>query len=428
MPDVTTVRIVEVESLDMSTDRIRKKPGDIRGLAASLEANGQIQPIVLQDDELISGWRRCMAVLLLKTEGKAVKGLEVGFIEAIEKKDLSPYDRLVIEYEENKRRKSFEKAEEALAIARIKAQLEEIHGKTITNRLLAKELNYSTGQIGMALEVADAVTTRGHTELLEQPSIAGAYKKLRATEKLAEILERVQKAEAAGDLDVSFMERLHHGDAHEYMRSFPPDSFDLVQLDPPWGIGIDSYDRNHHYGSFDDSADVGAKMALELIPEAYRILKNDTYLLLWFGIQHYQFLIELLTKTGFKVNPVPFIWYKTNKAGSQNDPTRTTINTWEPLFIAEKGEPRMFKHAEKNMLEYPLPTERTHYAQKNIDMLVDLIERFSFGSMKVLDSTFGSGSFLVAAQRLNRVFYGAEKDKTHFDNATNWLKTAQAMK
>jgi len=26
------------------------------------------------------------------------------------------------------------------------------------------------------------------------------------------------------------------------------------------------------------------------------------------------------------------------------------------------------------------------------------------------------------------VFYGAEKDKTHFDNATNWLKTAQAMK
>lgn len=415
-------------------DRVRKKPGNIRSLANSLRDQGIMHPIVLHEGRLIAGWRRCMATLLLKSEEEAVKGHKPGEISYLEKHDLSEYDLLVLEYAENRERKPFEKAEEALAIERLKVELERVKGKKLTNRQLAKEIGCSTSQITFALNVAEAVgddsplSEKEKKKVLSASSIAGAYRDLKSNEKLKELLARAEAAEEEAEESgegFDYGERLVCGDIFDVLPSFPDETFDLIQLDPPWGIGIDSYDRNRHYGTFDDTTSVAEEIADFLIPEAFRLLKEDTYLILWHGIQFYAPLMDRLSEAGFKPNPVPYLWYKTDKKGSQNDPTRTVINAYEPFIVAEKGEPRMYVKTGTNVLEHSMPPKRIHFAQKPVSLLKEVIRKFSFGKMRVLDPTFGSGSFLVAAQTLGREFYGVEKKQDNYDNALNWLKTSR---
>lgn len=414
-------------------DRVRKEPGNIRPLADSLVANGQIQPILLDGNKLIAGFRRTAAVMYLASENppRNVAGLEPGEILAVQRNDLDVFQRLLLEFEENFHRKDFAKAEEALAISRIKAHLEENEGRSVTVSRVAELLNYSRGQVGMALVVADAVESEGRRGLLKHGSIAGAYRALQSEKKVEEMMAHADAVEKAAREDgvklLDYAQFLHNGDALEWVKRIPNETVHFVNFDPPWGIGIDSFDRNEHYGTFDDDAETGIQLAKALIPELYRVMAPDSYMVAWFGIQYYEFLSKEFQKAGFTVNPVPHIWYKTNKHGAQNDPSRTTLNVYEPIFEVRKGSPRMFKQAGINVLPFDMPVkpERQHFAQKSLAILTELIERYSYSNMVVLDPTFGSGAFLVAAQKLGRTFIGCEKDKTYYENAIAWLRRSR---
>lgn len=423
--------LLRVQAQDITIgDRVRKEPGNIRPLAESLEANGQIQPILLDGSDLVAGFRRLASTLYLATSDppRSIAGLEPGEILAIQRNDLDPFQRLLLEFDENYHRKEFAKAEEAIAISRIKAHLEEHQGKSITVSEVATLLNYSRGQVGMALKVAEAVETEDRKDLLKNKSIAGAYRELQGSRKLAEMIAhaevREQLAKEEGIKQIDYSKFLHHGNALAWLKKIPDESINFVNFDPPWGIGIDSYDRNKKYGTFEDDAETGTELAKQLIPELYRVMVPDSYMVVWFGIQYYQFLADLLKKHRFDVNPVPHIWFKTNKHGSQNDPSRTTLNVYEPFFEVRKGQPRMFKQAGTNVFSYDMPVrpERVHFAQKSVALQVDLIERYSWSNMVVLDPTFGSGSFLVAAQQVGRVFLGCEKSDENVKNAIQWLR------
>lgn len=425
-------------------DRIRQKhdPQKMKELIRDLRENGQINAISINGMELDTGFRRTVAVLFMAEEGQAIgdqlpegdpRRYPVGYVRAYQLRDLDEITRLKLELQENRARENFSEAEEALGLRKLKELLEKKSGRRVDNRKLAKEANTSVGQATMGLRVAKAVVEDGRKELLEKKSIFSAYQQLQTIE-----LQEKRKAQVEKQVERGVAEdHLTHGDAREWIKTFADESVDFINFDPPWGIDVDGYDRAGAYETFDDSISAARRLTEPLIPELYRILKPDSWMVVWFGIQFYEELrIKLETLCGevdpkkdkkflhrFAVDPVPSIWVKPNKSGAQNDSERFLLNVFEPFFVVRKGNPRLFKKAQSNVLTYNMPpkSDRFHFAQKPVDLCTDVLERYTFGDMLCVDPTFGSGAFLKACSKLGRGYKGAETNEVNHREAVLWI-------
>lgn len=429
------------------SDRVRSQVGDIREFAKRLKQEGQLNPITFEwvevDGErrikLNTGARRLYAAQLLAIEDEFF-GMELpegdprrvdgaGFILARDVGELTEIDRLVLEMSENDSRKDFTKSEQALGYAKLRRLLQERDGKPVSVHDLAEKLKTSVGQVGMGLKVAAAIekdpTSELAKKLLSKPSVKAAYDHLRTDTKLKEIRGRLAGAKPVSE-DVA--QAIGHPDGIAFLKSLADETVDFIFFDPPWGIGVDDYDRTHKHETFtDDYSYAWDKVIVPMIPELYRVLKPDTWSIVWFGIQFYQRMVDALeTLVGavprgraFTVDPVPGIWYKTNKGGSQNNPDIIELNVYEPFLRIRKGDPRLFKKPLKNVIECPMDfgDSREHFAQKPLMLCTEMLERYTSAGMLVVDPTYGSGRILKAAQKMKRRFAGAEK------NAENREKT-----
>ena len=83
-----------------------------------------------------------------------------------------------------------------------------------------------------------------------------------------------------------------------------------------------------------------------------------------------------------------------------------------------------------NCIDWPRDneSEKIHPTQKPVELLKKLIEIFTDPGDVVIDPCAGSGSTLVAAERLGRKGYGFEIKKNFFDAATKWLAEEKLMK
>lgn len=448
-------------------DRIRKEYGDserskkenssFQSLIESIKRDGLLEPPSIdtaKGNEIVFGGRRLAAVATLMQQGMGIghdlpdeidgqpnpRKYPPGMCPFIIYNNLTAREKLELEVAENKFRKDFTSGEDALFIDKMKDLLLEIKTEeakttirpdevTVTNKEIADAIGVSRSHVTMSLAVADAVKNEGRKELLKTSSVMGAYNALNTTRKLEEIKREVsaQPVQVKDD----YANRLYCGDGVAWLKTIQTASVDFVHLDTPWGIDLDDYDRWRNYENWDDSAKTLDTVFKPMVSEIYRILRNDRYAIVWFGIQFYnkvKFALETLNKTvkigeGFKVNPVPGIWFKTDKGGSQNDPKRVIMNVYEPFFVCEKGSPRLFRDTNTNVLPYPMPRNRRHLAQKNADMLKELLERHTWGNMICVDPTFGSGAFFGACKKLGRPFLGAELSPEDYQKTIEWLRT-----
>lgn len=77
-----------------------------------------------------------------------------------------------------------------------------------------------------------------------------------------------------------------------------------------------------------------------------------------------------------------------------------------------------------NCIDWPRDTEseKIHPTQKPVELLKYLIQIFTDDGDVVIDPCAGSGSTLIAAERLNRKAYGFEIKKEFWTKANEWLK------
>jgi site-specific DNA-methyltransferase (adenine-specific) len=83
-----------------------------------------------------------------------------------------------------------------------------------------------------------------------------------------------------------------------------------------------------------------------------------------------------------------------------------------------------------NCMDWPRDndSEKIHPTQKPVELLKSLIEIFTDEGDVVIDPCAGSGSTLVAAERLNRKAYGFEIKKEFHVKANQWLQKERQMK
>jgi site-specific DNA-methyltransferase (adenine-specific) len=83
-----------------------------------------------------------------------------------------------------------------------------------------------------------------------------------------------------------------------------------------------------------------------------------------------------------------------------------------------------------NCIDWPRDneSEKIHPTQKPVELLKKLIEIFTDEGDVVIDPCAGSGSTLIAAERLNRKGFGFEIKKEFWTKANAWLLAEKQIK
>ena len=188
------------------------------------------------------------------------------------------------------------------------------------------------------------------------------------------------------------LNKIYQGDCLKIMKQIPSNSIDLVLTDPPYGIGIDKWDKVDYYDFLFDGS--------------MRVLKEGCYAFIF------------STKKNLKRPAFPHDIFAVIKNFAQYRRHLGMIEAWYPIIYFVKGKPRKDITQKRNW--YLLNTANTsrnkdnpklesgHKTPKNKDIIEHLITNYSKEGDVILDPFLGSGTTTVACKKLNRKFIGIE--------------------
>lgn len=200
--------------------------------------------------------------------------------------------------------------------------------------------------------------------------------------------------------------QLYEGDCLDIMRGLPDESVDAVITDPPYGIDYQSARRT-------DRAKWHKKIANDKLPyiwwlyDAYRLLKDNSPMACfcrWDVQEAFQKAIEW---AGFKIKS-QVIWDRTNHG--MGDLSGAFAPCHDVIWFATKGD-FAFKGARPQSI---LRSKRLdgesldHPNEKPWYLMTQLVTPLTVTCDTILDPFAGSGTTLVAAEKLGRNSIGIE--------------------
>jgi len=401
---------VKVEDVKVANERFREEYGEIEELAVSIQRYGLLHPIIVDDQlNLIAGERRLKAHRLLGIDEIEVKQL----------KEISELEKREIEIEENLKRKDFTWQEEVKAKLEVDRIKRELYGSAIPGhgggwslRDTADSTGDSIGTISRDLRLARAID--------EYPDIGRETSKDAAWKRFQRMQERKFTDELASRVEVMIdASCIVCGNNEVEMRKMKSNSVDLVYTDPQYALGLDKDFKSIDawagkvYKQDDEVERVMNNISI-VVRECYRVLKDDRHMYLWFGVQHYEHLVRMLRETGFNVNPVPCVWYKTGGGGAGGSEYAYASN-YEMCFFVMKGRRPLNKLGQSNVWMEPrvAPQRKVHPTEKPRSMIRKMIEQSTQPGELVIDPYGGSFSTVIAALELKRNAWGCDIDKEY---------------
>lgn len=445
-------------------------------LVPSIGQHGLIHPItVTWNDvenrfELIAGWNRLQAFKIL-----GYKSIPYSLRETMSEDDL-----MRLEIEENIRRKEMRWQDKVLGVYRVHCFESEKAAARHTNWTLqatGKILGVTAASISYILPIAKALLDKDE-EVMKCENHTAAYKLLlrrKEAEALKLLHERtkpgataeptkitsattltkpsavqIAKKEAESgvlggdDMDFDILpstatimaaqtratdslvkqkiplsERLINASCLDWMAQCKPGMFDLIYTDPPFGIdmkmldnvqGIEIVEKSHH-------VDENLWLLERLMPLAYKVLKDDCHMFMWYDIVHQEKLTTWATAAGFKVQNWPLLWLKPAGEAKNDASYRNFTKACEYIMVLHKGETTLRKPHAVNWWVASVKGERNQQLNpflKPFSISKELIESSIVPGMKMLDCFAGGGSLVRAAVNLGIEAYGIEKDKDQF--------------
>jgi len=143
------------------------------------------------------------------------------------------------------------------------------------------------------------------------------------------------------------------------------------------------------------------------------------------------YLIDLGKKYGLK-NYINLVFRKNFSAQVLKANMKIVGNCEYGLVLYRDRLPKFRNNGKMifNCIDWPRDndSEKIHPTQKPVELLKTLISIFTDEGDVVIDPVAGSGSTLIAAERINRKGYGFEIKKEFFTNANKWLNEEKLFK
>lgn len=414
---IISTELVKVE------ERIREDLGDkeeIPELMSSLLALGQLQPIIVRPGDngkyiLVAGERRLASARKLAEGGKAIKGYGTGMIWAELRESQQAHVMLQMEFDENMKRKDFTYVEKARFIRKFHETMLSQSGGQWTAELTAVSLRLSPASISHYLRIEEAI--KSDPGVAKAQTLSAAVKRMKTNEKLKVRMEAVKEHADAAYRQAQDCARL--GDALKLIRDVPDSSVDLINFDPPWGDDTGHKSNQNHEG-FDDDTETSDSIINTLLPELFRVLKSDRFLIFWYRAWAYSDMVGRLEQAGFslKFGRTPCIWFKPDKITDQNRfPEKMLIDAYESFLIVRKGDPVYHQRNWQNVFSHNrVPVAALlHPTEKPLSLCDDLVKLCTVPGELVLDPTAGSFSIIHSAVRSGRRGLGFELSQTYHD-------------
>ena len=191
---------------------------------------------------------------------------------------------------------------------------------------------------------------------------------------------------------------IYNKDCIEGMKELPDESIDCIITDPPYGIN-----KSKIIGDEDFS------LIEKMLPECFRVLKNDSFFICFCSIEK---IPELL-----KLSPFNYRWMCIMFTNNSMARGSMGFSAFVPALIFMKGKAKIKKQI-RDVCEISTSAQQVkafyHPYQKHEKFLKDLILTSSREGDIILDPFSGGGSVPVACQKLNRQFIGFEIDPQYY--------------
>jgi len=439
-------------------ERMRTVYAGVEELAASFREKGQLSAILVTPDiRLIAGGRRLAAA---KFNGW----------EEIEAKIINTEDTYEIEFIENHEREDFAWPDFARGVSKIhEARLEKdykwsakdtarvigLSKSSVLNQLqLAKMMAVIPGLDQLPTEAeafrkidalyeniyAKELAARPEEEQKEEQPVEAPQKpqsvfteeqRAQSKKEVQELLDRCKQLKDEGITDENGNRILpavpefiidDFFTAVDKMADGELGDYSLIECDPPYGIGLDENKE-----SSPAMMDVYNEISRQDYPEflntlmfqMYRILGNNARVIFWYGPEWYPTIMSIAGSVGFKVNPIPSIWYKPNITGQNKQPRVNMSNVYEPFLLLRKGTPILGKFGAKNVFAFDTvpDKDKIHPTERPIALIEEVIQTVASpkSTSQCLVPFLGSGNTLIACKNLGIKVKGYEKSQEYKD-------------
>ena len=404
-------------------DDPKEEGGSIERLANDMKVNGIIQPIAVKETSdgqyiLLAGGRRTIAAAMAGIDEIPVR---------IYDESLTEIEMRSIELSENLWRKNFSPAEKAMLYREIQRLEETIHGKKISTspdaagvsiKDTADKLGVSAPTISEAIALANFMDLVPDVDWKSMTTTSEAMKTKKMLENKIVRKEMVKRAEE--ELGTADSRKRRITDAYLVNDFFagsehiPDETFDLIEVDPPYAIRIQQQKKTDGSMQNNDLAvyneiDPKAYPAFmkRVFKQCYRMAKPNAWLLCWFGPDPwFDQIYTWLNDAGFSTSRLVGLWVKgeveddiiPKTSGQSHNPTEQLANAYEMFFYAKKGRPKMARAGQTNVYGYkPIPPgQKTHPTERPMELMRDLLTTFAEPNSRLLVPFAGSGNTLLA--------------------------------